>query len=316
MLVCTEVGVAWLLELGTPTEGLSPTIPSDPDVTILAEPSSIDVSGPRLLPSPILDPPFSPPAAGMETVFRLAVVVNVIEVNSTLPVSCSPMDTKEEAGEEVEEAVRLEKVEALEALEEAEVETEPNPNPVDLEAVDVSVTVTRASVPLSALPAADSPCSLETRPGRAVRSGEAGSAVSGAVFGEEDVGGWESVVVVRTMPGQEAERMWGSSIMVVLVGDCCGWGRLVGFPGEYSVIVSVAGHEGELVVSAVARLPEGGMRRKAAVSRLIHCRVEIIVLRFCEVSAVMVVLIVFSFYPGTRVSVVCRVSIANQYHPA
>lgn len=209
-----------------------------------------------------------------------------------------------------------EAVEALEPLKEAEVKPEPNPNPVDLAAVLVNVTVTRANVPLSALPAAGNTCSLETRPVRVVRSGEAGAAVPGAVFGNEGVEGWRSVVVVRTMPGQEAERMWGSSIMVFFVGGCCGWGRLVGFPGEYSVSVSVAGQEAELDVSAVARLPEGRMRRKAVVSRLIHCRVEIIVLRSCEVSAMMVVLIVFSFYPGARVRVVWRVSIATQYHRA
>lgn len=209
-----------------------------------------------------------------------------------------------------------EAVEALEPLKEAEVKPEPNPNPVDLAAVLVNVTVTRANVPLSALPAADNPCSLETRLGPVVRSGKAGAAVPGAVFGKEGVEGWRSAVVVRTMPEQEAERMWGSSIMVFFVGGCCGWGRLVGFPGEYSVSVSVAGQEGELAVSAVARLPEGRMRRKAVVSRLIHCRLGIIVLRSREVSRRIVGLIAFSFYPGARIRVVWRVSIANQYHPA
>lgn len=99
MLVCTEVGVGRLLELETPTDRLDPTIPSDPDVTILVGPSSIEVSEPRLLPltSTVLDPPSAPPMPDIETVFRLAVVVKVIEVNSTLPVSCPPMDTEEEA---------------------------------------------------------------------------------------------------------------------------------------------------------------------------------------------------------------------------
>lgn len=105
----------------------------------------------------------------METVFRLAVVVKVIEVTSTLPASCSPIDAKEEAGEEVGEAEGVEEVEAAEKVEEAEVENETNAAPVDLAAVCVSVTVTRARVPLSALPA-DTTGSLETGSGmRAVR---------------------------------------------------------------------------------------------------------------------------------------------------
>lgn len=91
---------------------------------------------------------------------------------------------------------------------------------------------------------------------------------------------WKRVVVVRTIAEQKAERAWGPMLMSFFVGDCCLRGKLEGFPGEYSVTVSVAGQEEELVVSA-ATSPEGRTRRKAVVTRLIHCRVEIIVLRSC-----------------------------------
>lgn len=75
----------------------------------------------------------------METVLRLAVVVKVIEVTSTLPASCPPRGAGEEAKERLED------------VEDAGGDDESNTNPVDLAAVCVSVTVTRANVPLSAL---------------------------------------------------------------------------------------------------------------------------------------------------------------------
>ena len=166
VLVCIEIEVVCLLELGKPTELLDPSMTSDADVTILLGPSSVDISESAellLLTSPALSPPPSPPVPEIETVFRLVVVVKVIEVTSTLPACCPPIDASEEAVEELEGA------EGLENAEEAKVDNEPNTSPVDLVAVCVSVTVTRARVPLSALPA-DTTGSLETGSGmRAVR---------------------------------------------------------------------------------------------------------------------------------------------------
>lgn len=281
VLVCVEVGVGRLLGLEPLTKLLDPTTISDVDVAILFGPSSVDVSERKLPPttSPVLIPPSSPPVPERETVSRLAVVVKLIEVTSTLPVSCPARGVREEMGGEVEEVERLEEVEKVE---EAEVENELNAIPVDLAAVCVSVTVTRANVPLSETPA-DVPCSLETGSGRRVeRSVEAGSAVPATAFREEDRGVSKSVVVVKTIPGQEAERAWGSMCTSFPVGDCCWRGGSVGFPGKYSVRVSVAGQE-EVVVSAARPPPEGKMMRKVVVSRLIHCRVEAIVLRSCGI---------------------------------
>lgn len=72
------------------------------------------------------------------------------------------------------------------------------------------------------------------------------------------------------------------------VRDCCWRGRLLGVPGGYSVRVRVAGQEAGkevvVVVSAATSPLERKMRRKVVVTRLIHCRVAIIVLRSCEVS--------------------------------
>lgn len=88
-------------------------------------------------------------------------------------------------------------------------------------------------------------------------------------------------------------------------------------PGEYSVSVRVAGHEEGLVVSVAGTPPEGRTRRKAEVTRLIHCRVENIVLRSRRVAGMMVVLSTFSFSISSPVSAFyAGVSIANQYEPA